>query len=54
MKKLKLYPKLAELANALSELIFNSYNEDERTILTLKEAFDSLPDNIRQRYNSVI
>jgi len=54
MKKLKLYPKLVELAGALSELVFTSYNEDARTVLTLKAAFDSLPADIQARYNSVI
>ena len=46
MKKLKLYPKLVELAGALSEIVFSSYNEDDRTMLTLKAAFDSLPQDI--------
>ena len=54
MKKLKLYPKLVELAGALSELVFSSYNEDDRAMLTLKAAFDSLPQDIQARYNSVV
>lgn len=54
MKKLKPYPKLIELANALSEIVFASYNEDSRTIMTLQAAFESIPADIRARYKTAI
>jgi hypothetical protein len=54
MKKLSAHPKLVELVNALSEIVFASYNEDEHSIMTLKEAFDSLPADIRAQYSTTI
>lgn len=54
MKKLKPYPKLIELAHAMSEVVFNSYNEDSRTIMTLKEAFDTIPADIQARYKTTM